>query len=180
VIFTPAPLSGVFIIEPDRRHDERGFFARTWCHEEAAIHGIRVAWHQCNVSFNTHRGTIRGMHYQRAPHGEGKLVRVTQGAIYDVALDLRRESPTFKQYFAITLTAGNRLALYIPPADIAHGFLTLDDDTEVFYQMSTAYVPVSAAGVRWNDPAFNIEWPGSMQVISKKDANYPDFVIRDG
>jgi dTDP-4-dehydrorhamnose 3,5-epimerase len=178
VIFTPAPLFGVFIIEPEPRHDERGFFARTWCHDEAGIHGIEAAWHQCNVSFNKHRGTVRGMHYQRAPHGEGKLVRVTQGAIYDVVLDLRPDSLTFGQYFALTLTARNRLALYIPPADVAHGFFTLDDDSEVFYQMSASYVPGSAAGVRWNDPAFNIEWPGPANVISARDASYPNFDVR--
>jgi dTDP-4-dehydrorhamnose 3,5-epimerase len=180
VIFIPAPLSGVFIIEVEPRHDERGFFARTWCADEAANHGIQVVWRQCNVSFNNHRATVRGLHYQRAPHGEGKLVRVTQGAIYDVVLDLRPNSPTFRQYFSLTITARNRLALYIPPADLAHGFFTLDDETEVFYQMSTSYVPKSAAGVRWNDPVFNIEWPGPAQVISARDASYPNFDIRSG
>jgi dTDP-4-dehydrorhamnose 3,5-epimerase len=171
----PTPIPGVFIVAPERREHERGFFSRTWCVDEAALHGICVAWKECNVSFSKFSGPLRGVHFQRAPYAEGKLIRVTAGGIYDVALDLRPNSRAFKQHFAVTLTADNRLALYIPPAEIAHGFLTLENDTEVFYQMSVPYVAKFATGVRWNDPAFNITWPASVQVISERDAGYADF-----
>jgi dTDP-4-dehydrorhamnose 3,5-epimerase len=176
MIFTPTELPGVFVVEIEPREDERGFFARTWCQHEAAGAGIHVDWVQFNVSVNRQRGTLRGLHYQRSPHSEGKLVRVTRGAIWDVAVDLRRDSPTFKQHLAVTLTAGDHRALYIPPADLAHGFLTLADDTEVLYHMSAFYSAEHAAGVRWDDPAFEIAWPEPVRVISDRDARYPGFV----
>jgi dTDP-4-dehydrorhamnose 3,5-epimerase len=175
MIFTPTSLPGVFIVDVERREDERGFLGRSWCQREAAAHAIEVDWVQCNVSFNAKRGTLRGMHYQRAPHAEAKLVRVTRGAIHDVALDLRPDSRSFLQYVAVTLSAENRRALYIPAADVAHGFLTLEDDTEVFYQMSAFYHPDSAVGVRWSDPAFGIAWPEPVRAISDRDASNPDF-----
>ena len=173
--FSPTCLQGVFVIELEPREDERGFFGRTWCQEEAAIHGIHVNWVQSNVSFNKHRGTFRGFHYQHAPHAEAKLVRVTQGAVYDVVLDLRPDSTTYKRHFTVILSAQNRLALYIPPAELPHGVLTLVDETEVLYQMSAFYAPQSAAGVRWNDPAFDITWPEPVRIVSKRDASHPDF-----
>ncbi len=177
MIFTPTELPGVFVIDLEPVEDERGFFARSWCHREAATHGIQVDWVQCNVSFNRARGTLRGMHHQRAPHGEAKLVRCTQGAIHDVVIDLRPDSPAFRRHAAVELSAENHRALYIPASAIAHGFLTLADDTEVFYQMSTYYVPQAATGLRWNDPAFAVEWPELVRVISDRDATYPDFTL---
>jgi dTDP-4-dehydrorhamnose 3,5-epimerase len=173
--FIPTRLPGVFLIEPERREDERGSFARIWCRDEAAGHGIDATWVQCNVSFNKQRGTLRGMHYQRAPYAEAKLVRVTQGAVFDVVLDLRPESTTYKQYFTVVLSAQNRLGLYIPSAHLPHGTLTLVDDTEVLYHMSAPYAPQFAAGVRWNDPAFAIAWPEPVRVISRRDSELPDF-----
>lgn len=175
MIFSPTALPDVFVIEPELGEDERGFFARIWCESEAADHGIHATWVQSNISYTKHRGTLRGMHYQRAPHAEGKLIRVTRGAIHDVVVDLRPDSATFRQHAAVRLTAQNRLALYIPPAALAHGFLTLTDDTEVLYQMSTPYVPAAAAGVRWDDPAFGIQWPEAISAISERDARYPNF-----
>ncbi|MGH6609825.1 MAG: dTDP-4-dehydrorhamnose 3,5-epimerase family protein, partial [Burkholderiaceae bacterium] len=138
-------------------------------------HGIDVDWVQSNVSYTRQRGTLRGMHYQRAPHAEGKLIRVTCGEIHDVVIDLRPPSSTFKQHFAVKLSAQNRLALYVPPDTLAHGFQTLTDDTEVSYQMSAPYVPSAAAGVRWSDPAFGIDWPVAVNAIVQRDAQYPDF-----
>ena len=175
MIFTPTSVPGVFVVDLERREDERGFLGRSWCHREAAAHGIEVEWVQCNVSFNARRGTLRGMHYQRAPHGEAKLVRATRGAIHDVVVDLRPDSRAYLQHVAVTLSADDRRALYIPAADVAHGFLTLEDDTEVFYQMSAFYQPDSAVGLRWNDPTFGIDWPEPVRVISERDASYPDF-----
>ena len=174
MIFRETELQGVCQIVLDTRHDERGFFARSWCSKEFEEHGLSVNLAQCNVSFNTRKGTLRGMHYQAAPHEEAKLVRCTRGAIFDVAIDLRPESPTFKQWVGIELTAENRHMLYIP-GRCAHGFLTLDDETEVFYQMSEFYHPELAGGVRWNDPAFQIAWPAGPVIISERDRTYPDF-----
>src|SRR5919199_3217742 len=148
MIFTETKLKGAFLIEPEPRADERGFFARTWCQREFEAHGLRTRWVQCNISFNKKKGTLRGMHYQLAPYAEAKLVRCTRGAIYDVIIDLRYDSPTFKQWQALNLTADNRQMLFIPEG-FAHGFQTLDDDTEVFYQMSEFYAPDCAKGVRW-------------------------------
>ena len=173
--FLETGLAGLLVVEPERREDARGFFARTWCRDEALARGLRADVAQCNVSFNRRRGTLRGMHYQAAPHAEAKLVRCTAGAVYDVAVDLRPDSPTFRRWAAAELTAGNGRMLYIPEG-FAHGFQTLADDTEVFYQMFESYHPDSARGVRWDDPAFAIAWPEAKgRVLSDKDAAYPDF-----
>ena len=174
MIFSETKLAGVFDIRPERMQDERGFFARTWCQQEFNAHGLDSQLVQCSVSFNTRKGTLRGMHYQMPPFAEGKLVRCTSGAIYDVVLDLRPDSPTFKEWIALTLTAENHNMAYIPEG-CAHGFLTLADDTEVFYQMSQVYNAESARGVRWNDPAFGIAWPAEVTVISERDRLYADF-----
>lgn len=173
--FGEVGLPGVRIVEPERMADERGFFARTWCRREFENAGLDRNLVQCSISYNRHRGTLRGMHYQTAPSAEAKLVRCTTGAIYDVALDLRRNSPTYKQWRSVELTADNRRALYIP-AGLAHGFLTLCDESEVLYQISEFYAPEHARGVRWNDPAFGIQWPGEVVVMSERDRSYPDFV----
>lgn len=174
MIFIETKLKGAFIIEPEPIEDERGFFARTFCQEEFKAHGLNFRVVQCNISFNKERGTLRGMHYQIAPYQEAKLVRCTRGAIYDVIIDLRPESPTFKQWIAVELTAENRRMLYVPEG-FAHGFQTLEDNTEVFYMMSEFYHPECARGVRWNDPAFGIEWAIAVTIISAKDRKYPNF-----
>lgn len=174
MIFTETKLSGAFIIDPKRIDDERGFFARTWCQREFVEHGLSVEFSQCNVSFNIRCGTLRGMHYQIEPHPEIKLVRCTAGAIYDVIVDLRPASPTFKQWVAVELTARNQRALYIP-AGMAHGFQTIEDESEVFYQMSEFYYPDLARGVRWDDPVFGIVWPIKGKIISKRDQALPFF-----
>ena len=172
--FQEIEIPGAFLVDPERFEDERGFFARTFCREEFAVHGLNPDLAQCSVSFNRHMGTLRGLHYQAAPHQEDKLVRCTQGAICDAVVDLRPTSPTFKQSFVTELSAQNRRGLYIP-AGLAHGFLTLTPDTEVFYQISTAYHPDSARGARWNDPSFGIDWPAQPVVMSDRDRDYPDF-----
>jgi dTDP-4-dehydrorhamnose 3,5-epimerase len=169
-------LKDAFIIDPQKLEDERGFFARTWCQQEAAAYGLQPRWLQCNISFNKQRGTMRGMHYQVAPSAEAKLVRCTMGAIYDVIIDLRPDAPTFQQWAAVELSAQNRRMLYVPEG-FAHGFLTLEDNTEIFYQMSEFYAPAHARGVRWNDPAFGIQWPSDVRVIADRDRNYPDFRV---
>lgn len=174
MVFIGTHLKGVFLVEPKRLEDERGFFARTWCKEEFAAHGFNSRLVQCSISFNRRKGTLRGMHYQVAPYGECKLVRCTLGSVYDVVLDLRSDSPTFKQWVAVQLTSSNRRMIYIPEG-MAHGFQTLEDSTEVFYQMSEFFQPESARGVRWNDPAFGIEWPIAEPIISARDGSYPDF-----
>jgi dTDP-4-dehydrorhamnose 3,5-epimerase len=176
MIFAETTLKGAFLVELERREDERGFFARTWCQREFEAHGLYTRWVQCNISFNKRTGTLRGMHYQAAPYAEAKLVRCTRGAVYDVILDLRRGSPTFKQWLAVELTTDNRRMLFIPEG-FAHGFQTLADDTEVFYQMSQLFAPEYAKGVRWNDPAFDIAWPADERTISGRDRNYPDFPL---
>jgi len=172
--FQGTSISGVFEIRPEPANDERGFFARTWCREEFRSHGLNAEIVQCSISYNRKKRTLRGLHHQAAPYQEVKLVRCTQGAIYDVVLDLRPDSPTFKHWIAATLSSADRNMFYIPEG-CAHGFLTLEDHTEVFYQMSQAYHADSARGVRWNDPAFRIEWPGTVEVISDRDRKYPDF-----
>lgn len=174
MIFTETPLRGAFIITPELLADERGFFARTWCEREFCAHGLNPRLTQCNISFNRKRGTLRGMHYQAKPYEEAKLVRCTMGAIYDVIIDLRPQSPTFRQHIAVVLTAHNRTMLYVPEG-FAHGFQTLEDDTEVFYQMSQSYAPAYARGVRWNDPMFGIPWPMAECIISERDRHFPDF-----
>jgi dTDP-4-dehydrorhamnose 3,5-epimerase len=172
--FNETALSGVFEIGIQAIRDERGFFARAWCRSEFEQHGLESILVQCNISFNVRKGTLRGLHFQAAPFAETKLVRCTQGAIYDVVLDLRPQSTTFKSWVAVTLTAENRNMVYIPKG-CAHGFLTMQDETEVFYQMSEVHNAESARGVRWNDPAFGIAWPDRVEVISDRDRNYPDF-----
>jgi dTDP-4-dehydrorhamnose 3,5-epimerase len=168
-------LPGVYVLEPERQEDSRGYFARTWCRHEFEVRGLNPHLAQCSVSFNRKKGTLRGMHYQAAPHEEAKLVRCTRGAIYDVALDLRPSSRTFKRWVAAELTAENGRSHYIPEG-VAHGLLTLQDDTEVFYQISTFYHSEAARGVRWNDPAFAIRWPlcGEL-ILSARDQSYADF-----
>jgi dTDP-4-dehydrorhamnose 3,5-epimerase len=174
VTFLPASLRGVFRIDLDRREDDRGFFARSWCAREAEAHGLTARVAQCNVSFNRRRGTLRGMHFQAAPHQEAKLVRCTRGALVDVVLDLRPGSPTFGKWEAFDLSEANHTAVYVPEG-VAHGFQTLVEDTEVLYQMSEFYVESAARGVRWNDPAFGIVWPLADPVVSPRDAAFPDF-----
>jgi dTDP-4-dehydrorhamnose 3,5-epimerase len=174
MIFTQLSLQGAFLIEMERHCDPRGFFARAWCEREFAVNGIIARWVQCNLSYNVQRGTLRGMHYQAAPYAEAKLIRCIRGSIYDVIIDLRRDSPTFKHWLAVNLTADNHLMLFVPEG-FAHGFQTLEDETEIFYQMSEFYAPKYSQGVRWNDPAFNITWPNDMRIISERDQNYPDF-----
>ncbi|PYM94888.1 MAG: dTDP-4-dehydrorhamnose 3,5-epimerase [Candidatus Rokuibacteriota bacterium] len=174
MIFTETPLKGAFVIEPEPLADARGFFARTWCQREAEQHGLNPRLVQCSVSFNRRRGTLRGLHYQAAPHEEAKLVRCTAGALHDVIVDLRRDSPTFRGHFAAGLSAKNRRMLYVPEG-FAHGFQTLEDGTEIFYQMSEFYSPESARGVRWDDPAFGIVWPDADRIINDRDRAYPDF-----
>ncbi len=175
MIFNETKIPGAYEILPEIMKDERGFFARSWCSKEFASHGLNPHLAQCNISASTRKGTLRGMHYQAPPHAEAKLVRCTRGSIYDVVLDLRPESPTFRQWAAVVLTADQHNMLYIPEA-CAHGFLTLQDDIEVFYQMSNFFTPEAGRGVRWNDPAFGIEWPETVEVISERDRTYPDFV----
>lgn len=173
--FTETELEGAFIVEPELLEDERGFFARTWCQKEFEQHGLLTDLVQCNVSFNRRKGTLRGMHFQVAPHEESKLVRCTKGAIHDVIIDLRPNSQTHKKWLSVVLTAENRKMIFIPEG-LGHGFLTLTDNTEVFYQMSEFYSPECACGVRWNDPAFDIDWPAEVIVISEKDMHYPDYM----
>jgi dTDP-4-dehydrorhamnose 3,5-epimerase len=174
VIFQPLRLKGAFVVEPEPVADERGFFARTWCRREFEAQGLNADLAQCSVSFNARRGTLRGLHYQAEPHAEAKLVRCTRGAIWDVLVDLRPDSPTFKAHAAVVLDETNRRMVYVPEG-VAHGFLTLADATEVFYQISTFHHPASARGVRWDDPAFAIPWPEPVRVISERDRTFPDF-----
>ena len=174
MIFTPTELPDVVVVDLEQREDERGFFARAWCAREFAEAGLSTELVQCNLSFNEQRGTLRGMHFQRAPHAEAKLVRCTRGAIYDVAVDLRPGSPTHGRWVGVELTAENRRALYVPEG-CAHGYQTLADGTETFYQVSEWYTPQAEGGVRWDDPAFGIEWPLPDPVLSPKDASWPDY-----
>lgn len=175
MIFHETRIPGVFEINLEPKLDERGFFARSWCRVEFESHGLNPKLVQCNVSFNRRKGTLRGLHYQAAPHAEAKLVRCTKGAIYDVVVDLRPQSRTFKNWVSALLTAESRNAIYVPEG-CAHGFLTLEDESEVFYQMSEIYNAESARGVRWDDPAFQISWPEKVVVISERDRAYPNFL----
>jgi dTDP-4-dehydrorhamnose 3,5-epimerase len=175
VIFTETEIPGAFVVDFERREDERGFFARTFDVAEFEAHGLATRIVQSNVAFNAAAGTLRGMHFQRRPHEEAKLVRCTRGAIYDVVVDLRPESPTFKRWAAAELNEENGHALYVPEG-CAHGYQTLADATETIYFHSAAYAPGSEGGVRWDDPAFGIEWPhADRRIISPKDAAWPDF-----
>lgn len=172
--FASLRIPGAFRIEPERARDERGHFARTWCVREAEAAGLDLRLVQCSVSVNWRRGTLRGLHYQAPPHGESKLVRCSRGAMFDVLLDLRKDSPSYLEWDSLELSAENGLQVYIPEG-VAHGFQTLEEDTEVVYQMSEFYHPDSARGVRWNDPAFGIKWPLATPILSERDASYPDF-----
>ncbi|MDD5177604.1 MAG: dTDP-4-dehydrorhamnose 3,5-epimerase [Sterolibacterium sp.] len=172
--FVATLLEGAFMVEAEAISDERGFFARSFCTQEFVEHGLDPRLVQCSVSYNERHGTLRGMHYQRAPYAETKLVRCTMGKIYDVMLDLRPQSPSFMRWHGVELSADNRRAVYIPEG-VAHGFLTLSDACEVFYQISEFFHPECAAGVRWNDPAFAIAWPEPVRQISARDQGYPDF-----
>ncbi len=178
MIFTKTTVKDAFIIDPERLEDERGFFARTWCERQFKEHGLNPRLVQCSISFNKRKGTLRGMHYQAKLYEEAKLVRCTMGAIYDVIIDLRPESPTFKHWVGVQLGADNHQMLYVPEG-FAHGFQTLTDNSEVLYQISEFYAPESARGVRWNDPAFGIEWPPDERTMSERDQRYPDFTPDD-
>jgi dTDP-4-dehydrorhamnose 3,5-epimerase len=175
MIFTETKLKGAFIIDIERREDNRGFFSRVWCVKEFDEHGLNMRNIQSNIGFSPKKGTMRGLHYQLTPYEEAKLVRCTMGYIYDVIVDLRRESQTYKEWFALELTAENRRMLYIPER-IAHGYLTLENNSEVFYQSSEFYYPEWACGIRYDDPAFGIKWPIEIQVISENDKNWPLYL----
>ena len=176
MIFTETKLKGAFVIDLEPIQDERGFFARTWCRKEFEAYGLNPDLVQCNISFNKRKGTLRGMHYQVAPYEEAKLVRCTLGSIYDVIIDIRKESKTYMQWFACELTVENKKMLYVPEG-VAHGFQTLADNTEVFYQMSEFYQPKYSKGIRWDDPVLDIKWPSGEKIISKNDNNYEDLKI---
>jgi len=175
MIFRETEIGGAFVIAPEPIEDERGFFARVFDADEFAARGLDVRVAQSSISYNERAGTLRGMHFQREPHAETKLVRVTRGTVYDVIVDLRPDSPTFTRWTAVELTADNRLALYIPKG-LAHGFQTLEENTEILYAISEFYEPSAAGGVRWDDPTFGIEWPAAVdRVMSDKDKSWPDF-----
>lgn len=176
MIFAETKLPGAFIIEVERLEDERGFFARAWCKKEFEAHSLNSDWAQANLAFSRRRGTLRGLHYQVAPYEEAKLVRCIRGAIYDVIVDLRPESPTYRQWLGVELTADNHKMLYVPEG-FAHGYQTLADNTETFYQVSQFYSPESERGLRYDDPAFGIEWPIDVQVISDKDKSWSDYSL---
>jgi dTDP-4-dehydrorhamnose 3,5-epimerase len=177
VIFEPTALAGAFFVDLERREDERGFFARTWCRREFEQMGLNADLAQCNVSYNRRQGTLRGMHWQAAPYAEAKLIRCTRGSIWDAIVDLRPDSPTYTRYVGMKLTAESGRALYVPEG-MAHGFVTLEDGCEVSYQMTQVYEPAAGRGVRWNDPAFGIAWPVANPILHPRDATYPDFVRR--
>jgi len=172
MIFTESPLPGAFLVDLDLLTDDRGFFARAYCLDEFAAQGLSTPLQQCSVSYNTRKGTLRGLHHQAAPHEEHKLVRCTTGAIFDVIVDIRPHSPHYRRWFGAELSSQNRRALFIPPG-FAHGFLTLSDEAEVYYMISVPHAPDHARGFRWSDPAFGIQWPFPPSVISARDAAYP-------
>ena len=178
MIFTETRLSGAFILDLEPREDSRGFFARTFCRNEFEAHGLKADVAQCNVSYNHHARTLRGMHYQLPPVAETKLVRCTRGAIYDVIVDLRPESRTYLQHLGVELSAENRRQLYVPEM-FAHGYLTLEPGSEVSYQVGEFYTPGAERGIRWDDPALGISWPQPVEVISEKDASWPAFAARE-
>ena len=176
MIFNETELKGAYIIEIEKLTDQRGFFARSWCQNEFKDHGLTTRLVQANVSYNKKTGTLRGMHYQLSPYEETKLVRCTRGSIYDVIIDLRQDSLTYTQWIGVELTAENYNMLYVPK-NFAHGFITLEDNTEITYQVSQFYTPGSERGIRWDDPAFGIDWPMKVKVISDKDKNWPDYKL---
>lgn len=174
MIFSPTPLAGAFVVDVEPHADERGLFARTYSVREFSERGLCASYPECSTSFNHKAGTLRGLHYQAAPHAEAKLVRVTAGAVFDVIVDLRAGSPSRGHWFGVELSGANRRALYIPEG-FAHGFQTLADGAEVYYQISRTHTPDAARGVRWDDPAFKIAWPRAVSCISERDRQYPDF-----
>ena len=174
--FVETPLRGSYVIEVEKHEDERGFFARSWCAREFDAKGLDTTLAQSNVSFNKLKGTLRGLHYQIPPHAEVKLVRCTKGSLFDVIVDLRKDSPTFLKWVGIELTATNHRMLYIPKL-FAHGFQTLEDDTEIFYQMSEFYEPAASKGLRWSDPRLGINWPDAGRTMSQKDQAYPNLEV---
>jgi dTDP-4-dehydrorhamnose 3,5-epimerase len=175
--FTETSVTGAYLIEPEPHTDARGSFARLWCREEFAMRGLNAAFDQCNDSFSARRGTLRGLHYQAAPYGEVKLVRCVRGAVFDVLVDLRPTSPTFSRWFGAELTAQNGLMLYVPEG-CAHGYLTLEDASEVIYPVSRPYHPEAERGIRWNDPHFNVQWPIAESItLSAKDEHWPDYSL---
>jgi dTDP-4-dehydrorhamnose 3,5-epimerase len=176
VIFEPTTLPGAVVVRLDRHSDDRGFFARTWCAREFASEGLPSSLAQCSVSWNERRHTLRGMHWEDAPRRESKVVRCTRGAIFDVVVDLRPESPTYLRHVSLWLDADDRCAVFIPPG-MAHGFLTMEDGTEVSYQMDSFYAPGAERGARWDDPAFSIAWPATPAVLSERDRTFQDFEI---
>jgi dTDP-4-dehydrorhamnose 3,5-epimerase len=176
VEFEPAGLDGAWVLHLERHDDERGFFARVWCADEFLRRGLNPRLVQCSLSYNRAAGTLRGMHYQAPPAQEAKVVRCIRGAIHDVLIDLRPESPSYRQWVARELTADNRLSFYVPEG-VAHGFLTLSDASEVLYLISSEYAPALARGVRWDDPAFHVSWPSRPSIISERDRDYPDFAV---
>ena len=174
MIYTPSRIPGAWEIDITPIADARGFFAMTWLPNERAERGMNPALAQCNIAFNHQRGTLRGMHFQKGPHAQAKIVRATRGALLDVIVDLREDSPSYQQWDAVELTADNRRMLYMPEG-IAHGYLTLIDGTEAYYHASSPWVPASESGVRWNDPAFKIAWPFTPTLLSDRDAAWPDW-----
>ncbi|MGH9928641.1 MAG: dTDP-4-dehydrorhamnose 3,5-epimerase [Pyrinomonadaceae bacterium] len=177
MIITETGIKGALVIAPERFNDERGFFARAWSQREFSDLGAEADFIEGNLSYNERRGTLRGMHYQAAPHRQAKLVRCTRGSIYDVGVDLREDSETFRQWVGVELSAENRIMLYLP-GNFGHGYLTLADATEVHYQVTEAWAPEFARGFRWDDPAFNIQWPKVDElIINKRDLEYPDFKL---
>jgi dTDP-4-dehydrorhamnose 3,5-epimerase len=174
MIFNKTELEDAYIIELQEFNDERGFFARAFCEKEFKDHGIDFRVVQANTSYSSKKHTLRGMHYQEKPHQEAKLIKCTKGAIYDVIIDMRPDSPTFKKWAGVELTEQNRKMIYVPEG-FAHGFLTLEDDTEVYYPVTESYTPGAEKGIRWDDPAFNIDWPAKAAIISAKDKSWPLF-----
>jgi len=175
MIFTETKLKGAYVIELEKREDDRGFFARTFCKSEALPYGLKTDIVQANMSASKKKGTLRGMHYQLAPHAETKLIRCTKGSLFDVIIDIRPESPTYKQWFGTELTADNYKMVYVPEG-FAHGFVTLEDNTEAVYLVTAAYNKESERAIRYNDPAFNITWPVDVTELSEKDTSHPDFI----
>ena len=177
MIFKKTPLKGAWLIRPEPSVDKRGLFCRTFCEKEFAAKGLRTRYPQCNTSFNGKKGTLRGLHFQKPPHQEAKIVRCTAGKVFDVIVDLRKKSSTYLKWHGVILSAENRLSLYVP-GGFAHGFLTLQDKSEVFYMMGREYHPESARGARWDDPAFGIKWPAPVRMVSRRDGAYPDYKSR--
>jgi dTDP-4-dehydrorhamnose 3,5-epimerase len=172
--FRETPIAGSYVLEPQRIADARGFFARLWCVDELAKQGLSTVIKQTNIGVSTRKGTLRGLHFQRAPHAEVKLVRCPRGAIFDVIVDLRPESPTYRRWHGLELSESNHLAIYVPEG-CAQGYLTLRDDTEIYYHTSEVFQPRSATGVRYDDPAFRIEWPARAEIMSDQDRSWPDW-----